>query len=90
MKRTTLYCYRYNPQSGKLESGQAVKVDPDGYVTVKQSRCSAYVLTRPSDSSKGGLPRTDGLMFSLLLWLLPAIFIGVSIALAINRKIAGK
>jgi glycosidase len=52
----TLYYYYYNSATGKLEYLLAATVGQDGYISVKQTHCSEYVLSTinlsKDDSSK--------------------------------------
>lgn len=47
----TLEYHFYNPKTGKFEYIQDVTVDKDGYVTVKQTHCSDYVLIKKEEKS---------------------------------------
>lgn len=50
----TLYYYYFNPQPGKPELIQEAVVGQDGYITVKQSHCSEYVLSTTNLSKDTG------------------------------------
>lgn len=69
----TLHYYYYNPQTGKLEFMQSVTADKDGYVTVRQSRCSSYVFTLYDGGGLDDIPKTGDNSSPLIWWLLLAV-----------------
>lgn len=66
----TLYYYYYNPQTGRLEFMQSAKADKDGYVTVRQSRCSSYLFALYDKDDMDDIPKTGDNSSNLVWWLL--------------------
>ncbi len=80
-----LHYFYYNPADGQLEYVQAATVDGQGYVTVKQSRCSSYLLALDEKKGEGALPQT-GVTGTLLRWLLLALIGAGLIVFTVNKK----
>lgn len=78
--------YCYNPQGGKLDYVQSEKVDANGYIMIRQSRCSSYVFTlHDDDHESGALPVTGAAGSAFLWWMLPVLSGAGIAALALTR-----
>ena len=81
-----LHYFYFNPKTGRLEYMQEATVDEKGWVTVKQSRCSSYLLTRDKKTAEEALPQTGGAGFELTWRLALALFAAAVIAFALRKS----
>ena len=79
----TLHYKYFNPETGKLEFMQSVTVDANGYVTVKQSRCSSYALTVYNADD---IPETGDNSTPWIWWLLCGLCAAGVMTLALLRR----
>ena len=81
-----LHYFYFNPKTGQLEYLQAATVDEEGWVTVKQSHCSSYLLTRDKKTAEEALPQTGGAGFELTWRLALALFAAAAALFALRKS----